>query len=105
MVKSRHRPDRREFGNVIEGLCSVGRTYDALLWLEEMIDHGETPDVHVWSSLVSSALGVGETAMSELELTQHYFLKQTEEKNNIIGCDVFNAEEKRKTVLGLWRLA
>ncbi|XP_047061050.1 pentatricopeptide repeat-containing protein At1g05600-like [Lolium rigidum] len=62
MVKSRHRPDRSEFGNVIEGLCSVGRTYDALLWLEEMIDHGETPDVHVWSCLVSSALGVAETA-------------------------------------------
>jgi len=54
MVKGHHRPDRSAFNSVIEGLCSAGRTYDALLWLEEMIDHGETPDIRVWSSLVSA---------------------------------------------------
>ncbi|KAK1271467.1 Pentatricopeptide repeat-containing protein [Acorus gramineus] len=42
------------YGKVISGLCSMGRKYEAMLWLEEMISQGETPELSVWSDLVAS---------------------------------------------------
>lgn len=37
---------------VIRGLCSIGRRYEAVLWLEEMVSRDKVPE-SVWSSLVS----------------------------------------------------
>ncbi|KAK1318199.1 Pentatricopeptide repeat-containing protein [Acorus calamus] len=42
------------YGKVISGLCSMGRKYEAMLWLEEMISRGLTPELSVWSDLVAS---------------------------------------------------
>ncbi|KAM3742111.1 hypothetical protein ACB098_07G046000 [Castanea mollissima] len=36
------------------GLCSVGRQYEAVLWLEKMISQGMKPEPSVWNSLAAS---------------------------------------------------
>lgn len=38
---------------LIRGLCSLGRQYEAVVWLEEMLSQGKLPETLVWDSLLS----------------------------------------------------
>ncbi|KAF7813501.1 pentatricopeptide repeat-containing protein [Senna tora] len=40
------------YNSLIKGLCSLGRQYEAVIWLEEMISQGKLPETLVWDSLV-----------------------------------------------------
>lgn len=57
MHRRKYWPQCAIFASVIQGLCSIGRAHDALLWLEEMLSQGKIPDASVWSSLVSMLFG------------------------------------------------
>ena len=39
---------------IIRDLSPMGMQYEAVLWLEEMINQGMKPEVSVWNSLVES---------------------------------------------------
>ena len=39
---------------IVRNLSSVGIQYEAVLWLEEMINQGMKPELSVWNSLVES---------------------------------------------------
>lgn len=53
MHRKKYWPECTNFDRVIQGLCTIGRIYEALLWLEEMLSQGKMPEASVWSSLVS----------------------------------------------------
>ena len=53
LIKS-HWPSDDTYNIIITGLCSVGRQYEAVLWLEEMISQGMKPELSVWKLLVAS---------------------------------------------------
>ncbi|XP_020572402.1 pentatricopeptide repeat-containing protein At1g05600-like, partial [Phalaenopsis equestris] len=57
MHKRKYWPECTIFVSVIQGLCSIGTMYEALLWLEEMISQGKIPVASMWSSLVSMLFG------------------------------------------------
>ncbi|XP_047312036.1 pentatricopeptide repeat-containing protein At1g05600 [Impatiens glandulifera] len=39
---------------LIQGLCSIGRQFEAILWMQEMVSQGKTPDSSVWKHLLTS---------------------------------------------------
>ena len=54
---------------LIRGLCSVGRQYEAVLWLEEMISQGMKPELSVWNSLAASVC----SNMADVEVCSQTF--------------------------------
>ncbi|KAK7259934.1 hypothetical protein RIF29_25561 [Crotalaria pallida] len=46
-------PCADSYNSLIKGLCSLGRQYEAVMWLEDMISQGRLPDISVWYSLAS----------------------------------------------------
>jgi len=42
------------YNTLIDGLCKQGKLYEAIIFLEEMMQEGVSPDIVVWNSLVSS---------------------------------------------------
>ena len=53
LIKS-HLPSDDTYNIIITGLCSMGRHYEAVLWLEEMISQGMKPELFVRKLLVAS---------------------------------------------------
>ncbi|MED6152029.1 hypothetical protein PIB30_088042 [Stylosanthes scabra] len=56
MEKMSHKsywPCEKSYNSLIKGLCCLGRQYEAVMWLEDMISQGKLPEVSVWYSLTS----------------------------------------------------
>ena len=53
LIKS-HWPSVDTYNIIIMGLCSMGRQYEAVLWLEEMISQGMRPELSVCSNMVDA---------------------------------------------------
>ncbi|KAF6141488.1 hypothetical protein GIB67_000869 [Kingdonia uniflora] len=53
MLDNKYRPNNAAYNKVIGGLCIVDRRYEAVLWLEEMVSHGRTPEVP-WSGVTAN---------------------------------------------------
>lgn len=53
MLKRGHRPKDGAFACVVHGLCEAVTSYEAMVWLDEMVAHGVVPDGALWGSLVS----------------------------------------------------
>lgn len=57
MLTKKHLPCTAMFGELIKGLCSIGRSYEAVVYLEEMlVRQGKVPESDVWTSLVFMAV-------------------------------------------------
>ncbi|KAF1888601.1 hypothetical protein Lal_00011375 [Lupinus albus] len=46
-------PCANSYNSLIKGLCSLGRQYEAVMWLEDMLSQGKLPEISVWYSLAS----------------------------------------------------
>ncbi|KAG5251634.1 pentatricopeptide repeat-containing family protein [Salix suchowensis] len=53
LIKS-YWPPADTYNILIRGLSSMGRQYEAVMWLEEMVSQDKLPELHLWSSLVTS---------------------------------------------------
>ncbi|XP_076903062.1 pentatricopeptide repeat-containing protein At1g05600-like [Bidens hawaiensis] len=60
--------DAGTFSRVIKGLCLMGKPYEAVIWLEEMVSQEKIPQHSVWASLVDSVVydTVGLEVLSEI---------------------------------------
>ncbi|KAG4962791.1 hypothetical protein JHK85_040236 [Glycine max] len=46
-------PCTNNYNSLIRGLCFLGRQYEAVMWLENMISQGKLLEISVWNSLAS----------------------------------------------------
>ncbi|KAG4994912.1 hypothetical protein JHK86_031739 [Glycine max] len=46
-------PCTNSYNSLIRGLCFLGRQYETVMWLEDMISQRKLPEISVWNSLAS----------------------------------------------------
>ncbi|KAL1566489.1 pentatricopeptide repeat-containing protein-like protein [Salvia divinorum] len=54
MLINAYWPGEETYNKIIKGLCLMGKTYRAVMLLEEMISQAKIPQISVWYSIVST---------------------------------------------------
>lgn len=68
MLINSYWPGDEIYTKLIRGLCLTGKTYRAVMLLEEMISQAKIPEISVWCSLVTSVCGEQQVDILSLKL-------------------------------------